>query len=129
MRATAVPNEPAPTTEARRGCPTRRAMAGGYPGGSPELCDLVVRAVAALGRSQAPALGGDRPALHAVGRRDLDVHRPAGQDLAAVAVLLQLLEHLVGQLVDLRRAHVAPHQSQLERHLLLDADVVRRVVA
>ena len=38
---------------------------------------LVQRAVAALGRGEAPALGGDRAALDAVRRRDVEIHLSA----------------------------------------------------
>jgi hypothetical protein len=40
-----------------------------------------------------------------------------------------VLELLVGDLVDLRRAHRDPGLGDLARHLGLDADVVGRVVA
>src|SRR5207253_2197340 len=79
------------------------------------------------GGRQASALRGDGPALDAVRRRDLEVDGPALESLAPVRV--QLLEHVVRELVDLRRAHVAPHERELERDLVLDSDVVRGVVA
>src|SRR5687767_3163830 len=88
---------------------------------------LVVRAFAALGRREAAALGGDRPTLHAVRGRYLEVDDLLGVELAVA--LLQLLEDLLGHLVHLRRAHLLPHERELERHLALDADVRRRVVA
>src|SRR5687768_9237848 len=93
--ATAVPNEPAPTTVARRGWLERRRerrMA---------LRLLVVRAVPALGRCQPATLRGDRPALHAVGRRDLKLDLARAVDSP---VLLGLLERLLRHLVDLGRA-------------------------
>src|SRR5687768_12972560 len=86
---------------------------------------LVVGAVATLGRGQAAALGGYRTALHAVGWRHLK------RDLALAvqsAVDPRRLELLLRHLVDGGRAHVLPHQRQLERHLLLEADVVRGIV-
>src|SRR5687767_14053194 len=83
---------------------------------------LVVRALAALGRRQAPALGGNGTALHAVRRSDFDLDLLLRIDVAVLA-LLQLLENLLGHLVDLGRAHLLPHQPQLERDLLADADV------
>src|SRR5438094_341200 len=108
-------------------CPTWLSYATRYSGeGLQPLRDLVVRSVAALGRRQPAALRGDRAALDAVGRRDLQIHRRALELLASIG---HLLEHLVRKLVDLSRAHVAPHQGELERNLLLQADVVRRVVA
>src|SRR5919201_1202360 len=83
--ATAVPKDPAPTTEARRiGC----ALATG----NWELSLLVIRPVPALGRSEPAALGRDRPALHAVGRRDLEVHELG---FVQAAVLRHPLLHLV----------------------------------
>src|SRR4051794_32349632 len=57
--------------------------------------DLIQRPVAALGRRQTPALGGDRTALHAVGVVDDHVDRP-------------LLGGVLGDLIDPRRAHPAP---------------------
>src|SRR4051794_882628 len=78
--------------------------------------DLVQGPVAALGRRQAPALGRDRPTLHAVGVVDDHV------DVA-------LLGRIVGDLVDPRRAHPAPRLGERPRHVLLHADVVGRVVA
>src|SRR5215217_2708178 len=92
------------------------------------LRNLVVRPVAALGWRQAAALRRDGSALHAVRGGDLELHLALAVELA-VAVRLRGLELLVGHLVDLRRAHVLPHQGDLERNLVLDAYVVRRVVA
>src|ERR671915_826493 len=79
--------------------------------------DLVDRSVAALGRRQAPALGGDRAALDAVRWVDdqVDVRRVLGR--------------VLGQLVDAGRAHPRPRLGQLARDALLDADVAGRVVA
>src|SRR3954447_21430060 len=102
--ATAVPNEPAPMTDARLGCWRNRwAMPG-------KLRDLVVRAVAALGGRQPPALGGDGTALHAVRRRDLHLDHRALQLVDLAVAARQLLLDVLGQLVDLRRAHVVPHR-------------------
>src|SRR5436190_17061161 len=80
------------------------------------LGDLVQRAVAALRRREAPALGGDRPALHAVGRVHDQVHRPG-------------LRRVLGNLVDAGRTHPLPRLGDLARYALLDPDVRRRVVA
>src|SRR4051794_23897978 len=75
----------------------------------------VFGAAAAFRRRQAAAFRGDRAALDAVRRGELDLDR-------SLAVLL-------ADLVDLRGAEVHPHLRQLARDLRLDADVVRLVVA
>src|SRR3954471_24701171 len=80
------------------------------------LRDLVHRPVATLGGRQAPALGGDRAALHAVGGVDDQVDHA-------------LLRRVLGDLVDARGAHPRPALAHLAWHPLLDADVRRRVVA
>src|SRR3954447_18289011 len=121
--ATAVPNEPAPMTDARLGWVRKRGAL--MPG---RLRNLVVRAVATLGRRQAPTLGGDGAALHAVRRRDLHLDQRALQLVDGPVVLGHLLLDVLGQLVNLRRAHVVPHRGDLERDLLLELDVVRSVV-
>src|SRR5215210_5689261 len=108
-----------PGTRARGALPLRAALGLGL---------LVVRSVAALGGRQAAALRGDRPALHAVRRRHLQVHLALAVQLA-VALGRHLLELLLGHLVDRRGTHVLPHQRHVERHLLLDADVVGSIVA
>src|SRR3954453_3159487 len=81
-----------------------------------ELRDPVQRAVAALGRRQATALGGDRTALDAVRVIDDDVDGP-------------VFGRVLGDLVDARGAHPAPCLRQLARNALLYPDVVRGVVA
>src|SRR5215204_7598634 len=95
--------------------PHRRARAENDP-----LRQLIIRAVAALGRRQAAALCGDGSALHAVRRGDLELHLVLAVRLA---VLGRGLELVVRHLVNLSRAHVLPHERDLERHLVLDADV------
>src|ERR1700687_2274873 len=79
------------------------------------LAVLVLRPGAALGWGQPPALGGNRAALHAVGRRHLHGDR---------AVSVGLLD-----LVHLRRAHPLPQLADRSRHLRLDPNVTRLVVA
>src|SRR3954451_19425310 len=93
-----------------------RRLAGRWPGKTTRSGHLVERAVAALGRGEPPALGSDRPTLHAVGVVDDHV------DVA-------LFGRVLGYLVDAGRAHPLPHLGQLTRHVLLDPDVVRGVVA
>src|SRR3954468_24468115 len=89
--------------------------------------DLIIRPVAALGWRQAAALRGDGAALHAVRWRDLDVDALALEVVRqAAAVLLQAVLDLVRERVDLCRAHVLPHDGQLDWHVLLNADVVGR---
>src|SRR5947209_15353152 len=78
--------------------------------------DLVQGPVAALGRGEPPALGRDRPALHAVGVVDDHV------DVA-------LLGRVVGDLVDARGAHPPPRLGQRPRDVLAHSDVVGRIVA
>src|SRR3954462_2506477 len=112
--ATAVPNEPAPITDARRGWVRKRGAL--MPG---RLGDLVVRAVATLGRRQSPTLGGNRPALHAVRRRDLHLDDRALQLVDLAVPVRHLFLDVLGQLVDLSRAHVVPHRRPLERDLPL----------
>src|SRR3954453_3220907 len=77
---------------------------------------LVNGAVAALGRRQPAALGGDRAALDAIGRVDDEVDHPVRR-------------RVLRDLVDPRRAHPGPALGHLARHPLLDADVRGRVVA
>src|SRR5689334_20526745 len=77
---------------------------------------LVNGTVAALGRGQAPALGGDRAALHAVGGVDDQVDHA-------------LRGRVLRDLVDAGRAHPGPALGHLARDALLDADVRRGVVA
>src|SRR4051812_4542953 len=79
------------------------------------LGERVLRAAAALGRRQPSALGGDRAALHAVRRGDVDGDR----SVAAFAA----------DLVDLRRTEGNPHFGDVLRDLALELDVVRLVVA
>src|SRR5438874_4203273 len=76
---------------------------------------LVLGPGAALGRSQAPALRGDRAALDAVRRGHLH---------ADVPVALRLAD-----LVHLRRAHPLPELAECARDARLDPDVARLVVA
>src|SRR4051812_24929466 len=78
--------------------------------------DLVQRAVAALGRRQPATLRRDRPTLHAVGVVD---------DHVDVAGLRRVLRDLV----DPGGTHPTPRLRDLARDVLLDADVVGRVVA
>src|SRR5438445_6386905 len=80
------------------------------------LGERVLGARAALGRRQPAAPRGDRAALDAVRRRHLHRDRTA----LAGAVL--------GELVDLRRAHPHPELADLPRHLGPDANVVLLVV-
>src|SRR5215218_1667976 len=77
---------------------------------------LVQRTIPTLWCGEAPALGRDRAALHAVGVVDdhVDVAR---------------LGRVVGDLVHAGRAHPLPGLGDLARHVLLDPDVVRGVVA
>src|SRR4029077_1094234 len=70
---------------------------------------------AALGRRQAAALRGDRTALDAVRRREIDRDSAVAADGS--------------DLVDLRGAHVHPELSDVARNLALEADVIRLVVA
>src|ERR1041384_2092897 len=115
--AMAVPNDPAPTTEARRGAwPSWRREGAIAPGRYRALGVLVQRAVAALGRRETAALGGDRSALDAV--RVVDDH-----------VDVALLGRVVGDLVHAGRAHPLPGLRHLAGDVGLDPDVVRRVVA
>src|SRR5204862_7812879 len=73
------------------------------------LGNRVLRARPALRRGEPAALGGDRAALDAVGRRDI---------------------HAVARrLIDLRGTHALPHPRELRRHVTPDDDVVRLVVA
>src|SRR5919108_5384984 len=87
---------------------------------------LVVRTVAPLRWGQAAALRGDRSALDAVRRRDVDLDLAPSVQLA---VRPSGLELALGHLVHRRWAHVLPHQRDLEWYPLLHADVVGRVVA
>src|SRR5918912_452244 len=77
------------------------------------LRQRVLRPRAALRWGEAAALRADRAALDAVRRRDLDV------DLAVP----------VPDLVHLRRAHAGPQLAEVARHVALDPDVARLVVA
>jgi hypothetical protein len=70
--------------------------------------------VAEPSTGQPAALGGDRAALDAVRRGDLDLH---------IAVTC-----LVADLVDLRRAHSRPELGDLRRNVVAYAQVVGRVV-
>src|SRR6185295_18142171 len=79
---------------------------------------LIKRAVAALGQRQPAALGGNRAALDAVGGGDVDVYLGGA-----------VFELVLGDLVDLGRAHRDPGLGYLARDLGLDADVVGGVVA
>src|SRR4051794_14971332 len=124
MSASELSTAPGPSTAANASSAGDRVSssmigtltARGCGAGSAQLGQPVQRAVAALGRRQAPALRRDRPALHAVGVVDDDV------DLA-------LLGRILGDLVDGGGTHPDPRLGDLARHLLLYADVVRRVVA
>ena len=77
---------------------------------------LVERPVAALGRRQPAALGGDRPALHAV--RVVDDQVDVAVSGASSGISYTPAGHI----------H-APRLGDTARHVLLHADVVRRVVA
>src|SRR4051812_23898222 len=79
------------------------------------LRERVLGAAAALRRRQPPTFCGDRTALHAIRRCDLDRDR-------AVAALDADLVHLGGTQVD-------PHLCDILRNTAFDADVIRLVVA
>src|SRR5579864_3110814 len=75
----------------------------------------VLRPGAALGRRQAAALRGDRAALHAVRRCEIDGDGPVAADGS--------------DLVHLRGAHVHPQLRDVARNLALETDVIRLVVS
>src|SRR6266545_859961 len=79
------------------------------PGHAWTLRQGVLGPCSTFGRGQPAALRGDRTALHAVRRRDLDAS--------------------VARLVDLGGAHSLPQHAQLLRDLRLHAEVIGRVVA
>src|SRR5262249_54752921 len=110
-----VSHIPPNTPDGRRFRAHPHCTAPPEPGGS---CSghLVERTVAALGRGQPPALGGDRAALHTV--RVVDDH-----------VYVAVLGGVLGDLIHPGGAHPAPRFGDLPRHVFLNPDVVWRVVA